>query len=150
VASLNAQLNTCKVDFDKLKFARDSYTVGRHPSIKDGLGFQKKTKNLTSQRTPILNKEKGKAPMASSPQRNHAFIYDRKIANRSHYNRNYDHAAYYDSNAMFASSSTHDYGRSRPRRNHVVSHAPRKCAINPLLFIMLAIPLLYLHAKIQK
>src|SRR5688572_13900787 len=62
VASLNAQLKTCKVDFDKLKFARDAYTVGRHPSIKDGLGFQKKTKNLMSQRTPVLNKEKGKAP----------------------------------------------------------------------------------------
>jgi hypothetical protein len=74
VASLNAQLKTCKVDFDKLKFAWDAYTIGRHPSIKDGLGFRKETKNLTSQRTPALNKEKGKAPMASSPQRNHAFI----------------------------------------------------------------------------
>jgi hypothetical protein len=129
VASLNAQFKTCKVDFDKLKFARDVYTVGRHPSIKDGLGFQKKTKNLTSQRTPLLNKEKGKALMASSPQRNHAFIYDRKIASHSH--RSYDHAAYYDSNAMFASSSTHDYGRSRPRRNHVVSHAPRTMCNKP-------------------
>jgi hypothetical protein len=49
----------------------DAYTVGRHPSIKDGLGFRKETKNLTSQRTLVLNKEKGKAPMASSPQRNH-------------------------------------------------------------------------------
>jgi hypothetical protein len=114
VASLNAQLKTCKVDFDKLKFARDAYTIGRHPSIKDGLGFQKKTKNLTSQRTPILNKEKGKAPMASSPQRNHAFIYDRKIASHSH--RSYGHVAYYDSNATFASRSTHGYGRNRPRR----------------------------------
>jgi hypothetical protein len=108
VASLNAQLKTCKVDYDKLKFARDAYIVGRHPSIKDGLGFQKKTKNLTSQRTPILNKEKGKAPMASSPQRNHAFIYDRKIASHSH-----------------------DYGRNRPRRNHIVSHAPRKMCNKP-------------------
>jgi uncharacterized coiled-coil DUF342 family protein len=45
VASLNAQLKTCKSDFDKLKFARDAYTVGRHPSIKDGLGFRKETKN---------------------------------------------------------------------------------------------------------
>jgi hypothetical protein len=61
VASLNAQLKTCKVDFDKLKFARDAYTIGRHPSIKDGLGFQKEAKNLTSQRAPIFNKEKGKA-----------------------------------------------------------------------------------------
>jgi hypothetical protein len=34
VASLNAQLQTCKSDFDKLKFARDAYTIGRHPSIK--------------------------------------------------------------------------------------------------------------------
>jgi hypothetical protein len=69
VASLNAQLKTCKVEFDKLKFARDTYIVGRHPSIKDGLGFRKETKNLTNQRTPDLNKEKGKAPMASSPQK---------------------------------------------------------------------------------
>jgi hypothetical protein len=131
VASLNAQLNTCKVEFDKLKFARDAYTVGRHPSIKDGLGFRKETKNLTSQRTPILNKEKMKAPMASSPQRNHAFIYDRKIASRSHYNRSYDHAAYNDSHAMIASSSTFVHGRSRPRRNHVVSHAPRRMCNGP-------------------
>jgi chromosome segregation ATPase len=43
VASLNAQLKTCKVDYGKLKFARDAYTIGRHPSIKDGLGFRKET-----------------------------------------------------------------------------------------------------------
>jgi hypothetical protein len=41
VASLNAQLKTYKDNYEKLKFARDAYTVGRHPSIKDGLGFQK-------------------------------------------------------------------------------------------------------------
>jgi hypothetical protein len=69
VASLNAQLKTCKNDFDKLKFARDAYTIGRYPSIKDGLGFRKETKNLTSQKTSILNKEKGKAPMASSSKK---------------------------------------------------------------------------------
>jgi hypothetical protein len=85
VASLNAQLKTCKVDFDKLKFARDAYTIGRHPSIKDGLSFRKEAKNLTSQKAPIPNKEKGKASMASSTQRNHAFIYnDRKISKCSH------------------------------------------------------------------
>jgi hypothetical protein len=37
VASLNDQLKTCKNDFGKLKFARDAYTIGRHPSIKEGL-----------------------------------------------------------------------------------------------------------------
>jgi hypothetical protein len=125
VASLNAQLKTCKIDFDKLKFARDAYTIGRHSSIKDGLGFRKEAKNLTSQMAPIPNKEKGKAPMVSNPQRNHAFIYDRKIANRAHHNRSYDHDAF-NSHAMFASSSTFVHGRSRPRRNHVVHHVPRK------------------------
>jgi hypothetical protein len=121
VASLNAQLKTCKVDFDKLKFARDAYTIGRHPSIKDGLGFRKEAKNLTSQRAPISNKEKGKAPMASSVQKNHAFMYNRKIVS---HNRRYDYDAY-DSHAMFASSSN-----GRPRRNFV-SHAPRKMCNKP-------------------
>jgi hypothetical protein len=111
-----------------LKFARDAYTVGRHPSIKDGLSFRRETKNLTSQRTSVLNKEKGKAPMASSPQRNHAFIYDRKFARHSHYNKSYVNTAYNDSHAMFASSSTFVHGRSRPRRNHTV---PRKVCNEP-------------------
>jgi chromosome segregation ATPase len=30
VASLNAQLKTCMDNYEKLKFARDAYTVGRH------------------------------------------------------------------------------------------------------------------------
>jgi hypothetical protein len=63
--------------------------------------------------------------MASSPQRNHAFIYHRKTAIRGHYDRSYDHAAH-NSHAMFASSSTFVHGRSRPRRNHGVPHVPRR------------------------
>jgi ribosome-binding protein aMBF1 (putative translation factor) len=122
VASLNAQLKTCKIDFDKLKFARDAYTVGRHPSIKDGLGFRQEAKNLTSQRAPIPNKEKGKAPMASSSQKCHAYIYDRKYSRNAYYNRSYNHDAF-NSHDMFASSSTFN-GRST--RNNVVSRAPRK------------------------
>jgi hypothetical protein len=108
----------------------DAYTVGRHPSIKDGLGFRKGTKNLTSQRAPVLNKEKGKAPMASSSQKNHAYIYDRKYSRNAYNDRCYDHA-FNDSHAMFASSSTFVHGRSRPRRNNVVHHAPRKMCNGP-------------------
>jgi hypothetical protein len=120
VASLNAQLKTCKSDFDKLKFARDAYTIGRHPSIKDGLGFRREAKNLTSQKVPIPNKEKGKAPMASSSQKNHAFMYhDRKYSRNVHYNRSYNA---FDSHAMITSSSNFN---GRPRRNFV-SHTPRK------------------------
>src|SRR5688572_6449952 len=63
VASLNAQLKTSKGEFDKLKFARDAYTIGRHPSIKDGLRFKKEIKNLTSHKASISAKEKGKAPI---------------------------------------------------------------------------------------
>jgi hypothetical protein len=66
VTNLNGQLKICKSEYVKIKFIRDAYTIGRHPSIKDGLGFQRGTKNLTSQRTSNLNKEKGNAPMASS------------------------------------------------------------------------------------
>jgi hypothetical protein len=107
-------------DFDKLKFARDAYTIGRHPSIKDGLDFQREAKDLTSQRVPIPNKEKWKAPMASSSQKNHAFMYhDRKFSRNVHHDRSYNA---YDSHAMFASSSNFN---GRPRRNFV-SHAPRK------------------------
>jgi hypothetical protein len=120
VASLNAQLNTSKNDFDKLKFARDAYTIGRHPSIKDGLGFRREAKNLTSQRAPISAKDKGKAPMTNSVQRNHAFLYhDRKYSRNVHYNRSYNT---FDSYAMIASSSNFN-GRSR---RNFVSHAPRK------------------------
>jgi hypothetical protein len=80
VANLNAQLKICRSDYEKLKFARDAYTIVRHPSIKDGLGFQKETKNLTRQRTSNINKEKGKALMASSSssshgRKNHAYLY---------------------------------------------------------------------------
>jgi hypothetical protein len=131
VASLNAQFMTCKVEFDKLKFARDAYTVGRHPSIKDGLSFRKETKNLTSQRAPVLNKEKGKAPIASSSQKNHAYIYDRKYPRNAYNDKCYNHAAYNDSHAMFASISTFAHGRSRPRRNYATSHASRKVCNGP-------------------
>jgi hypothetical protein len=126
VASLNAQIKTCKDGFDKLKFARDAYTIGRHPSIKDGLGFRREAKNLTSQRTPILNKEKGKAPMASSSQKNHAFIYDRKFSRNAYYNRSCNA---YDSHAMIASSSSFVHGINMPRKN-VIHHMPRKNVVH--------------------
>jgi hypothetical protein len=128
VASLNAQLKTCKNDFDKLKFARDDYTVGRHPSIKDGLDFRKEAKNLTSQRAPIPNKEKGKAHMASSNQKNHAFMYnDRKFSRSSHYSRSYNA---FNSHAMIASSSTFVHDKNMPRKI-VVHHVPKKVCNEP-------------------
>jgi hypothetical protein len=121
VASLNAQLKTSKSKFDKLKFARDAYTIGRHPSIKDGLGFKREAKNLTSHKAPILAKEKGKAPMASSVQKNHAFMYHDRRQSRNTYRS----CNAYDAHAMFASSSSYVHDRNVGKKN-VVHNIPRK------------------------
>jgi hypothetical protein len=63
--------------------------------------------------------------MASSSQKCHAYIYDRKISKCSQFSRNAYHDRDYD-HAMITSSSTYDSSRNRPRHNHVVSHAPRR------------------------
>ena len=93
------------------------------PSIKDGLGFKREAKNLTSHKTSISTKEKGKAPMANSVKKNHAFMYhDRKFSRNSHYNRSYNA---FDSHAMIASSSSIMHDRN-VARNNVVHHMPRR------------------------
>ena len=98
------------------------------PSIKDGLGFKREAKNLTSHKAPISAKEKGKAPMASSTKRNHAFIYHDRRQTRNAY-RSYNAYDDFDSHAMFASSSSFMHGRNVPRKN--VIHAPRKVVNEP-------------------
>ena len=76
---LMPNLRLARVNLTKLKFARDAYTIGRHPSIKDGLGFKREVKKLTSHKASISAKEKGKAPIASCVQKNHAFLYQGNI-----------------------------------------------------------------------
>jgi hypothetical protein len=127
VTSLNAQLKTSKNEFDKLKFARDAYTIGRHHSIKDGLGYKKEAKNLTSHKAPISAKEKGKAPMANSAQKNHAFMYhDRRYSRNVHYDRSNNDV---DSHAMIASSSSIMHDRNMARKN-VIHHLPRRNVVH--------------------
>jgi hypothetical protein len=167
VANLNGQLNICKNDYEKLKFARDAYTIGIHPSIKNGLGFQKGIKNLTSQRTSNLVKEKGKAPMASSShsshgRKNHAYLYShvKNASNIAHHDGCYSpdvlpvrHDVVFDSHAMFASSSSsYAHGRNKPRRHvhHVASHAPRNVSNGPTMLIKLMMLHLLLCAKMIK
>jgi hypothetical protein len=137
VANLNAQLKTYKNDYEKIKFAKDAYTIGRHPSIKDRLGFQKGIKNLTSQWASNLIKEKGKAPMASSShsshdKKNHAYLYThvKNVSNVAHHN----HVVFLL--VMIASSSSsYVQGRNRSRHHvhHVVSHAPRNASSGPTM-----------------
>jgi hypothetical protein len=140
ILMLNLKFSRMKVK--KIKFVRDAYTIGRHPSIKDGLGFQKETKNLTSQRACNLIKEKGKAPLASSShsfhdKKNHAYLYAhvKNASNVAHHDSHVvlaiRHDNVFNSHAMIASSSSsYIHGRSRSRRNvhNVVSHAPRNAS----------------------
>jgi hypothetical protein len=150
VAKLNGQLKICKSEYEKIKFARDAYTIGRHPSIKDGLHFQKGTKNLTSQRVSNLTKEKGMAPVDSSShsfhdKKNHAYLYAhvKNSTNAAHHDCCYNHVVLpkhhdvvFDPHAMYASSSsTHAHVRNRPRRHghHVVPHAPKNATNGPTM-----------------
>jgi hypothetical protein len=149
VANLNALLKICKNGCEKIKFATDAYTIGRYPSIKDGLGFQKGTKKLTSQNASNLIKEKGKAPLASSShyfhdKKNHAYLYahGKNATNVAHHDVCYDrnillmrHDAVFYSHAMYASSSSsYVHDRSRPRRHiHHASHVPRNAFKGPTM-----------------
>jgi hypothetical protein len=135
IVNLHAQLKICKDECDKVKFSRVSFTIGRHPSIKDGLGFQRGTKDLKNQKASNIIREKGKAPLSSSShsfhdKKNHAYLYASHVAHHGTCN---DHAVLpmrYDDFAthvmIAASSSSHVHGRSRPRRHmsHVVSNTP--------------------------
>jgi hypothetical protein len=95
IAKLHVQLKICKDECDKVKFARDAYTIGRHPSIKDGLGLHGGAKNIKSQKAFNFIKEKGKVPMACSShsfhdKMNHAYLYAH-VKNDSHFARNIHH-----------------------------------------------------------
>jgi hypothetical protein len=150
IANLNAKLKTCKNECEKNKICKGCHTIGRHPSIKDGLGFQKGTKNLTRQSTSNLIKEKGKAPLASSShsfndKKNHDNLYAhvKNASDIAHHNGFYDHVVFpirhdavFNSHAMFpSSSSSHVHGRSRPRHHvhHVVSNVPRNASNGPTM-----------------
>jgi hypothetical protein len=59
---------------------------------------------------------------SSHDQKNHAYIYAhvKNTSNVAHHDRCYNNATlptYHDSHALFATSSSHAHGRSRPRRN---------------------------------
>jgi hypothetical protein len=72
--------------------------------------------------------------MASSSQKNHAYLY-KKIPNVTHHDKCHNHSVchndVFSSHAMFASSFSYVHGRNRPRHSHVVSHVPRKVSTGP-------------------
>jgi hypothetical protein len=145
IVQLNVQLKTCKNEVEKFKFARDAYTIGRHPSIKDGLGFQKGTKDTKSQKAANFTGEKGKTHMANSSfcfheKKNDDYLYSH-VRNVSHNTCNVHHDACSDHhvlnmchNVVFAprtmiasSSGSYAHSRSRPRHraSDVDFHMPK-------------------------
>jgi hypothetical protein len=167
IVNLHAHLKIFKNECEKKKIARDAYTIGRHPSIKDGLGFQRGTEDLKSQRASNLIKEEGNAPLASSShsfhdKKNHAYLYAHasNASHVAHHDVCYDHVvlpmrrdASFDSHAMIASSSSSyvlGTNRSRHRVHHIVSHAPRNASIGPSMLYRTYDALYVLHCKNDK
>ena len=65
--------------------------------------------------------------MTNSSQKNHAFIYgNKKYSRNAHYDRSCNA---YDSNAMFASSSSIMHDRNLARKN-VIHHMPRRNVVH--------------------
>jgi hypothetical protein len=135
IVQLNVQLKTCKNEVEKVKFARDAFTICRHPSIKDGLGFQKGTKDTNNQNVINFTKEKGKAPMTSSSHsfhenKNHAYLYSHvKNAHHDVCNGSFDlpkcHGSVFTPRTMPISSSDSSTNRTRHHVSHVVPHVPK-------------------------
>jgi chromosome segregation ATPase len=64
IAQLNAKINEHDLENEKFKFARSMLYNGRHPGIKDGIGFQKGDNvKLNAPPKRLSDFVKGKAPM---------------------------------------------------------------------------------------
>jgi hypothetical protein len=64
IAQLNAKINEHDLENENFKFARSMIYSGRHPGIKDGIGFQKGDNvKLNAPPKRLSNFVKGKAPM---------------------------------------------------------------------------------------
>jgi hypothetical protein len=65
IAKLNAKIAEHELKNEKFKFTRSMLYNGRHPSIKDGIGFQQGNQSNTKLNAPkkLSNFVKGKDPM---------------------------------------------------------------------------------------
>jgi hypothetical protein len=139
IAKLNVQLKTCKNEVEKVKFARDAFIIGRHPSFKDGLGFQKGTKNTKIKKVLNFRKENGKAPMANSlhsvhEKKNQAYLYShiKNVSYYAHHDTCNDcfafpkyHSSISTPRNVHALSSDSNRSRTRCHASHIVSHTPK-------------------------
>jgi hypothetical protein len=70
IAQLSAKINEHDLENEKFKFARSMLYSGRHPSIKDGIGFQQGDNVKLNAPKRSSNFVNGKAPMAQDNEGN--------------------------------------------------------------------------------
>jgi hypothetical protein len=115
ITKLNAKISEHELENEKFKFARSMLYNGRHPGIKDGIGFQLVGQNhikLNAHRNKISNFVKGKAPMVQD--REGYILYpenypEHKIRN-NHANKSHHvtyHAYIYKNEASSSRHTTH-------------------------------------------
>jgi chromosome segregation ATPase len=63
IAQLTAKINEHEIENENFKFARSMLYSGRHPGIKDGIGFQQGSNVKLNAPKKLSNFVKGKAPM---------------------------------------------------------------------------------------
>jgi hypothetical protein len=68
IAQLSAKINEHDLENEKFKFARSMLYNGRHPGIKDGIGFQQGDNVKLNAPKRLSNFVKGKAPMVQDNQ----------------------------------------------------------------------------------
>jgi hypothetical protein len=113
IAKLDAKIAEHDLETEKFKFARSMLYSGRHPYIKDGIGFQKGDNvKLNAPPKRLSNFVKGKTPM---PQDNEGYILypagypESKIriihSRKSHFGPN--HAFMYKGETSSSRQSTH-------------------------------------------
>jgi predicted nuclease with TOPRIM domain len=112
IAQLTAKINEHEIENEKFKFARSMLYNGRHPGIKDGIGFQQGSNVKLNALKRLSNFVKGKAPMvqddegyilypANYPEHKIRGIHARKPHTVSH------HAFMYKNEASNSRQSTH-------------------------------------------
>jgi hypothetical protein len=115
IAKLNAKIAEHELENEKFIFAHSMLYNGRHPGIKDGIGFQQGSQSnikLNAPKNKLSNIVKGKAPMVKDregyilypenyPEHKTRRIYARKPHSVSH------HVFIYSNEASSSRHSTH-------------------------------------------
>jgi hypothetical protein len=138
IAKLTTKISEHELENEKFKFARSMLYNGRHPGIKDGIGFQQGSNVKINAPKRLYNFVKGKAPMvqdsegyilylANYPEHKIRRIHARKPHIVSH------HAFMYKNEA---SSSRHTTHVKMPRRKFLLHQVSIMFHLRRLMHLM--------------